>query len=57
MKTFKDYFQDKIDKEPPWADDFRKLKKPKADLEGDPTEEGGKEDHQSTETANDEGQV
>jgi len=57
MKRFKDYFQDKIDKEPSWADDFRKLKKPKADLDGDPTEEEGKEDHQSTETTNGQGQV
>ena len=52
MKRFKDYFQDKIDKEPPWADTFRKLKKPKADLEGDPAEEDRTEDHQSTEVSN-----
>jgi len=56
MKRFKDYFQDKIEEEPSWADDFRKLKKSKADLEGDPTEEDGKEDHQSTETTNGHGQ-
>tara|TARA_R110000824_G_scaffold150182_3_gene320669 strand:+ start:495 stop:668 length:174 start_codon:yes stop_codon:yes gene_type:complete len=56
MKKFKDYFQDKIEEEPSWAPTLRKLKKPKADLEGDPTEEDGKEDHQSTETTNGHGQ-
>tara|TARA_R110000824_G_scaffold374429_1_gene564947 strand:+ start:2447 stop:2620 length:174 start_codon:yes stop_codon:yes gene_type:complete len=57
MKKFKDYFQDKIDKEPPWADDFRKLKKSKADLDGDPTEEGGEDAPKSTETTDGHGQV
>jgi hypothetical protein len=56
MRKFKDYFQDKIDKEPPWADTLRKHKKPKAELDGDPTEEDGKEDHQSTETTDGQGQ-
>ena len=56
MKKFKDYFQDKIDKEPPWADKLRKVKKPKADLDGDATEEEGKGDHQSTETTDGQGQ-
>ena len=56
MRKFKDYFQDKIDKEPPWADKLRKVKKPKADLDGDATEEEGKGDHQSTETTDGQGQ-
>ena len=48
MKKFKDYFQDKIEKEPSWASTIKKVKRKKSDLEGDPTEEKSK-DHQSTE--------
>ena len=50
MKKYKDYFQDKIEEDPSWMAAIKKFKKRKADLEGDPTEEDGKEDHQSTET-------
>jgi len=52
-KTFKDYFQDKIDKVPDWMATLRKIKSSKADLEGDPAEGGGKEDHQPTEKLSD----
>ncbi len=41
MRKFKDYFQDKIDKEPSWANVFRKLRKRTAELEGDSEEETG----------------
>ena len=53
MRKFKDYFQDKIDKEPSWAGAFRKLRKRTADLEGDPEEESGNKDHESTEKLSD----
>jgi len=49
MKRFRDYFQDKIDKEPSWMGTIRKKKKIHADLEGDAEEESGNTDHQPTE--------
>ena len=52
MKKFKDYFQNKIDKVPTWLAELRKLKKKKADLDGDPVDnESG--DHSSTERLGD----
>tara|TARA_R110002050_G_scaffold287370_1_gene438539 strand:+ start:400 stop:579 length:180 start_codon:yes stop_codon:yes gene_type:complete len=53
MRKFKDYFQDKIDKEPPWADVLRKIRTRKAELEGDPEEESGNKDHETTEKLSD----
>tara|TARA_R110002020_G_scaffold235703_1_gene447892 strand:- start:60 stop:239 length:180 start_codon:yes stop_codon:yes gene_type:complete len=53
MRKFKDYFQDKIDKEPSWANVFRKLRKRKAELDGDPEEETGNKDHAATEKLSD----
>ena len=53
MRKFKDYFQDKIDEEPSWASDFRKLKKRSAELGSAPEEENGKKDHETTEKLSD----
>tara|TARA_R100000315_G_scaffold61317_1_gene39579 strand:- start:1665 stop:1868 length:204 start_codon:yes stop_codon:yes gene_type:complete len=52
-KKFKDYFQDKIDKEPSWADDFRKLKKKTAEFGSEPEEESGDQDPKATEKLSD----
>tara|TARA_R110002050_G_scaffold33267_2_gene84854 strand:+ start:256 stop:729 length:474 start_codon:yes stop_codon:yes gene_type:complete len=52
MKKYKDYFKDKIEEIPPWMSTIRKFKKRKAELEGEPGEEGSK-DHQSTERLGD----
>ena len=50
MKRFKDYFQDKIEEEPSWFSTLKKLKKRKAELEGEAEDPGGsKERHASTE--------
>tara|TARA_R110002020_G_C15895176_1_gene740481 strand:+ start:340 stop:525 length:186 start_codon:yes stop_codon:yes gene_type:complete len=52
-RTFKDYFLDKINKMPSWMSTVGKMKRSKAELEGDPVEGDGKEDHQSTEKLSD----
>ena len=48
MKKFRDYFQDKIDKEPSWMSTIKKKKKIHADLQGAPDDDD-EEDHQSKE--------
>ena len=51
-KTFKDHFLNKINSVPGWMSTIRKFKKRKAELEGDPKEQGNK-DHQPTERLGD----
>tara|TARA_R110001583_G_C5623059_1_gene406408 strand:+ start:1693 stop:1851 length:159 start_codon:yes stop_codon:yes gene_type:complete len=49
MKTFKDYFQDKIEGVPSWLSTLKKKKNINADLEGDPEEKGGDSNNKPTE--------